>query len=1026
MLKLIFGATGSGKTEHLTSFIRKDIEQKKHCFLLVPEQQAYISERDLPALLPKNAGLYFEIVNFSGLAESVFRKYGGITRASMNTGMRSLLMWDTLRVLSPMLHRYGNTAVNDISLTSMMLQTVDELRMGGITGEELETAAKKLPADSVLQKKLFDIALIDATFHARVEEAFGADPSDRLMRMAKLLAEHRFFENTNLYIDSFTSFTAQEYTVLREILKQADLVCVTLLTDAPTSRLPHFESTVETGRRLQKLAAQVDTEVERVTLLLRPDKKPLAISALERDLWRFEVGRKARTPLTPTDRQAVRLVQCANLYEESEAAALHIAELIDMGMHYGDIAVTVRDIENYRGVLDAALERYQIPYFLSENTDLNAKPLSRLVLSALRAVARHYRVEDIITIIKTGLAGVGVADGSMFEEYCNTWHISGSRFTDEVWSMNPDGLTTEKSKRAEEILEAANRTRKKVMDPLLALATELRASTLMPDRCRALYNYLCRLQVSETLADRAREELMHGQHREAGETVRLYDFLTDTLSELCKLFPSTELSAEEFISVLTLLFTGSELGSVPNVNDCVMIGSAATLRVENIKASLVLGLCEGDFPRSVSDDGILTESDKVSLEGLGLILDSRTSIRSSEELLYVYRAMTKPCERLCLSTVSAKTDGSALTPSLAFTRASFLLEQEPLVFDMSATRELFENNAARVPAKVTSMLPMPKGTNLHLSQTRLQTFMLCPYRYFCTYRLHLREQKDSRPSYADDGLFLHYVFEHFLKKMLVNGAFRIPEESELQALADEILNAYLCEVCPIAPEDMDKRLLHIFTRLHKLALIMLRDILAELKHSLFVPFRFEQFIGAQKEEDGYPPVVLELQNGSRVTLSGVIDRVDLYEKNGVTYVRVVDYKSGVHQFSPEDVKSGLDIQLVLYLAAVLSSNTEHVKPAGAQYLYAKTEKGATTVARSGFLANDDTVLQAADTAEGAPYTKKLLKQTEREIYELIAEMQLATKTAAERILAGEAQKTPSEQACGFCPVRTHCDKAYHK
>ncbi len=1025
MLKLIFGSTGAGKTAYLTDLIRKDIEQKRRCYLLVPEQQAYISERDLPALLPKNAGLYFEVVNFSGLAESVFRKYGGITRASMNTGMRSLLMWDTLRELSPMLHRYGNTTANDISLTPMMLQTIDELRMGGITGEELETAAKKLPADSVLQKKLSDIALIDAAFHARVEAAFGADPSDRLMRMAKLLSEHRFFENTNLYIDSFTSFTAQEYAVLREILKQSELVFVTLLTDAPASRLPHFESTVETGRRLQKLAAQADTEVERITLS-RTDKKPLAISVLERDLWRFEVGRKTRTPLTPSDRQAVRLVQCANLYEESEAAALHIAELIDMGMHYGDIAVTVRDIENYRGVLDAALERYQIPYFLSENTDLNAKPLSRLVLSALRAVARHYRAEDIITLIKTGLAGVGVADASMFEEYCNTWHIFGTRFTDEVWSMNPDGLTTEKSKRAEEILEAANRTRKTVMDPLLALAAELRASTLMPDRCRALYNYLCRLQVSETLADRAREELMHGQHREAGETVRLYDFLTDTLSELCKIFSSTEISVEEFISVLTLLFTGSELGSVPNVNDCVMIGSAATLRVENIKASLVLGLCEGDFPRSISDDGILSESDKVSLEELGLILDSRTSVRSSEELLYVYRAMTKPCERLYLSTLSAKTDGSALTPSLAFTRAAFLLEQEPLVFDMSATRELFESNASCAPAKEAPMLPMPQGTNLHLSQTRLQTFMLCPYRYFCTYRLHLREQKDSRPSYADDGLFLHYVFEHFLKKMLVNGAFRVPEEAELQALADEILNTYLCEVCPIALEAMDKRLLHIFTRLHKLALIMLRDILAELKHSLFIPSRFEQFIGAQKEEDGYPPVVLELQNGSQVTLSGVIDRVDLYEKDGMTYVRVVDYKSGVHQFSPEDVKSGLDIQLVLYLAAVLSSKTEHIKPAGAQYLYAKTEKGATTVARSGFLSNDDTVLQAADTAEGTPYTRKLLKQTESEIYGLIAEMQLAAKTAAERILAGEAQKTPSEQACGFCPVRTHCDKAYHK
>ena len=65
MLKLICGPSGSGKTELLTDLIRTDILNRTRCFLLVPEQQAYISERDLPGQLPQNAGLYFKIVNFS-------------------------------------------------------------------------------------------------------------------------------------------------------------------------------------------------------------------------------------------------------------------------------------------------------------------------------------------------------------------------------------------------------------------------------------------------------------------------------------------------------------------------------------------------------------------------------------------------------------------------------------------------------------------------------------------------------------------------------------------------------------------------------------------------------------------------------------------------------------------------------------------------------------------------------------------------------------------------------------------------
>ena len=85
MLKLICGPSGSGKTKFITEAIRADVAAGKRCFLLVPEQQAYISERDLPALLPKNAGLFFEIVNFSRLADTVFSQYGGVTQKSIDT-----------------------------------------------------------------------------------------------------------------------------------------------------------------------------------------------------------------------------------------------------------------------------------------------------------------------------------------------------------------------------------------------------------------------------------------------------------------------------------------------------------------------------------------------------------------------------------------------------------------------------------------------------------------------------------------------------------------------------------------------------------------------------------------------------------------------------------------------------------------------------------------------------------------------------------------------------------------------------
>ena len=72
------------------------------------------------------------------------------------------------------------------------------------------------------------------------------------------------------------------------------------------------------------------------------------------------------------------------------------------------------------------------------------------------------------------------------------------------------------------------------------------------------------------------------------------------------------------------------------------------------------------------------------------------------------------------------------------------------------------------------------------------------------------------------------------------------------------------------------------------------------------------------------------------------------------------------------------------------------------------------------------IKDSADHSEGRIYSKKLLLQTQDEIATLNREMNQAVVLAAERILDGEAKKTPSKDACLFCPVRGYCDKAYHE
>ena len=81
MLTLLLGRSGSGKTSYILKEIEKRVKNGEKTYLLVPEQQVYISECML-ADLPAFSALCFEVISFSRLCELVFTKYGGLTDTS--------------------------------------------------------------------------------------------------------------------------------------------------------------------------------------------------------------------------------------------------------------------------------------------------------------------------------------------------------------------------------------------------------------------------------------------------------------------------------------------------------------------------------------------------------------------------------------------------------------------------------------------------------------------------------------------------------------------------------------------------------------------------------------------------------------------------------------------------------------------------------------------------------------------------------------------------------------------------------
>ena len=167
MLTFLLGRSGSGKTEYILKEIEKCVIESEKAYLLVPEQQVYISECML-ADLPPSSMLCFEVISFSRLCEIAFSRLGGISERPTGCGVREILMWQTLREMSPVLKKYKGIKT-DAALTSMMLSLIDELHASALCAEDCQNTAQMCGENELIPIVTQDIInnMSDEDFRSR-------------------------------------------------------------------------------------------------------------------------------------------------------------------------------------------------------------------------------------------------------------------------------------------------------------------------------------------------------------------------------------------------------------------------------------------------------------------------------------------------------------------------------------------------------------------------------------------------------------------------------------------------------------------------------------------------------------------------------------------------------------------------------------------------------------------------------------------------------------------------------------------
>ncbi len=1010
MLKLILGRAGSGKTTQVLRRICRPGQDKRQ-ILMVPEQQSHEAERALCRFGGDGVSLYAEVLSFSRLANRVFLTAGGMGEPELDAGGRILLMHRAVRAVTSQLTVYARPSRRPAFLEEL-LSTVDELKSCCVRPEVLLQAGEE--AGGSEGDKLRDLGLICAAYEA-LSARTALDPRDRLTRTAEKLKEHPWAQGAQLWLDGFTDFTPQQREVLRELMKQADCLTVTLTCDhleEDERGTGIFSPARRTAARLLRVAKQEHIPCE-VELLDSPStEKDAALLHVERELF-------SNAPAeTVSCGGEVELFRALTPRSEVEWTASRIRTLVrEEGYRYREIGVVARDFAAYQPLIESVFPRYEIPVFSSAMTDILEKPVLTLVTAALDTVANGYRYDDVFRYLKTGLTDLPEEDRDLLENYVLKWNLRGSRWTQKkAWAMHPRGYGQTWQEEDQALVERLDHARRQVAGPLEVLRKN--PNHTGRGQAIALYTFLEQIGLPERLEERVEELRRREQPALAEEYRQLWSILCGGLEQCAAQLEDATMELDEFAALFRLVLSQYDVGSIPVSLDRVTAGETTRQTGHPVKVLFLLGADDQSIPMVSAAPGLLSDDDRSLLASYGLELN-----QSGEELLYremttVYLIASRPTRKLVVSWPGQSLAGEERRPSFLTQRLQRLFSdlkvqqeedlqgrfrlQAPLPALEQAGRSRAAHDAlARLPEYAPAVARLDRaarwergrlsrpavdclyGRAVAMSASRMDKYKSCHFSYFMRYGLEAEPRKPAGFTAPEYGTFVHYVLEQVLQdemfQQLVLPGWEDPiggaeNRRRLRELTKAAVDRYVREELG-GLENQTERFRYLFRRLLRSVQAVVGNVVEELAASKFRPISFELGFGSGKD---LPPVEFTV-DGVTLRITGFVDRVDGWVHDGRLYLRVVDYKTGKKSFDLTEVWNGLGLQMLLYLFTLEDRGEVYygqpVEGAGVLYLPARDAviRGNRTMSdeawrrqmdkeltRSGLVLDDPAVLSAME------------------------------------------------------------------
>ncbi|MBQ9610063.1 MAG: exodeoxyribonuclease V subunit gamma [Lachnospiraceae bacterium] len=1040
-LQMVLGPSGSGKSYNIYKKIIEDgiKNEDTNYILLVPEQYSMALQKKLVMLHPNKGTMNIDVIGFNRLCFRVFDEQGVKPFKVLEDFGKSMMIRKAAGDKKNELNLYSGN-LDKSGFIDEIKSLISEMYQYNISSERVNDVLYRIKDDDenkLLYMKLKDVQIIRESFEEKIRSEYIV--AEQLIELlADKISKSDYIKNSVIVLDGFTGFTPNQLKLIEKLMIYAKKVYGVFTIDKKYYNKKNikehelFYLSHKTVASLKEIAIINSVNIEDDIFIEGKEKNrwedgSFVLSFLEKNIFRFPYNRYDELQ----DDISINVYDTPR--KELEGVAYEIRRLIrEKDYRYKDIAIISGNLNDVSNHIEQIFGRYEIPYFLDTTIPVKDNPYINSLEYVLRIVKENFSYDSVFAFLKSGvLDTIGTDDIELLENYVLSKGLRGKSYWNKKWDEDVEDI------------------REYVMSILLPVYSDLsKKHNRIMDYTKALLNFTKILKFKEKFS---------GQEALYDKIISIFDKLDEILGE-------EDVTIDDFTELMNLGLSELTLGVIPSTLDMVMVGDITRTRLEDIKCLFIVGVNDGIIPKKDNAAAIISDNDKERLEEFGLELAPTGRFNAFVEQFYLYINMTKPSDKLYLSYTKLSSDNEPLRPSYLISRLKNIftglsegydedfkvstrksaidtlimgmhqimdgnyvnldktLKLYRLYYDLEdknlqvIERAMLYNNVPKKLSEDVSELIRLKFVSQSIS--RLEKFASCAYSYFLQYTLELSERKIREIDSRNIGIIIHSAMEHMYRH--VHDNMNNDWSSVTDDMRDDMVDRYVGEAFIREYDDSvleeDGRYEYLLDTLKRIGRRTAKVLCKISDDDSLKPEYFEYHFSKDINAKHFS-----------MTLKGVVDRGDVYyspsEKS--LRLRIIDYKTGNHDFKISQLYEGLQLQLSIYMNIMLElvenrynegkSDAEKLKitPEG-MYYYRMT----------------DPYVEASDDESAQKEREKLLKlkglvNNDDERFNTINAFSLyKAKDIAQHIIDGEIDKNPmvkdGQSTCEYCIYKEVC------